>query len=130
MSRDGGGLESILMEQLSQKSKDDLAEELKALYRLAGKNMIARHNAQEELETKNTYIRNRNAAGAIAKSQKFQPMKDKVSQIYKSLRAAKQGKNPSFKTLSREVEEIYSEEELSLNTLRDWHKKLNKGETL
>ena len=130
MSKNIGGLEALLRHQLQQKGHGEMIDDQVELYKLAGKEMLSHSKTKEELECQTENIRKRNAAGAIAKSQKFQPIKDKVSQIYKSLKAANQGKNPSFKTLSREVEKIYSEEELSLNTLRDWHKKLNRGETL
>lgn len=130
MSKDSGGLEYLLRHKLEQREHGEMIDGEIELYKIAGKEMLSHSKTKEKLQCQTENIRKRNAAGAIAKAQKFQPLKDKVSQIYKSLKATNQGKNPSFKTLSRAVEEIYSEDELSLNTLRDWHKKLNRGETL
>jgi hypothetical protein len=130
VSKKIGGLDALHRHQLAQKRHDEMIDSYVEQSKLMGKEMISHMKTKDQLESQTENIRKRNLAGAIGRAGKYQVKKDDVSKIYKSLKSTNQGENPSFKTLAREVEKIYSEEKLSLNTLRDWHKKLNRGDSL
>jgi hypothetical protein len=130
MSKNNGGLEALLRHQLEQKRHGEIIDDQVELYKLAGKEMLSHIKAKEDLECQAENTRKKYASGGDARAKKFQPLKDKFSQIYKSLRAAKQGKKPKLKELIDELERVYPTEDWSKYTFADWYTKLNKGETL
>jgi len=82
---------------------------------------------KEALANKEESIKKRNAAGAIAKAKSYQPKKDEVSKVYGALKSANGGKNPALKVLLNELDKGYRTEDFAIDTITDWHKKLNKG---
>lgn len=125
------GIGAVLNHKLQQEGIDEPARSrIVDLYALVGENASQLADTKDELANKESAFRMRNSAGGIGKEKTYRPKKAKVFEIYNSLKAANDGKNPKFKLLSKKVEEIYSEDELSSYTLRDWHKKLNKGQPL
>lgn len=130
MTEEISGIKAALFHKLLQKGNAELVETTMKVYELAGEKFWQLDETKEALANKEASIKERNAAGAIAKAKSYQPKKNKVSEVYDALKSANGGKKPAFKVLSKEVEKIYSDEELSSYTIQDWYKKLNKGEAL
>jgi hypothetical protein len=121
------GIKAALFHKLFQKGKAELFETTMNVYEHAGEKFWQLDDAKEALASKEAFIRERNAAGAIAKAKSYQPKKNKVSEVYGTLKSANGGKNPALKVLLNELERVSPTEDWTTDTITDWHKKLNKG---
>jgi len=127
MTKEILGIKAALFHKLLQKGNAELVETTMKVYELAGEKFWQLDETKEALATKEASIRERNAAGAIAKAKSYQPKKNKVSEVYGTLKSANGGKNPAFKVLLNELERVCPTEDWATDTIADWHKKLNKG---
>jgi len=121
------GIRGILITQLQQKYDPEAVEKMMRVYDVTADKSWKLYEAKEALEAAENYVKERNAAGAIAKAKSYQPKKDEVSKVYGALKSANGGKNPALKVLLNELDKGYRTEDFAIDTITDWHKKLNKG---
>lgn len=127
MIKEISGIKAALFHKLLQKGNAELVETTMKVYQLAGEKLWQLDETKEVLAIKEASIRERNSAGAIAKAKSYQPKKNKVSKVYGTLKSTDGGKNPSLRLLLDKLETVYPTEEWRIDTIIDWHKKLNKG---
>ena len=127
MTEEVSGIKAALIHKLLQKGHAELVETTMKVYELASENFLQLDETKEALASKEASIRKRNAAGAIAKAKSYQPKKNKVSEVYGTLKSANGGNNPALKALLDELERVFPTEDWATDTITDWHKKLNKG---
>jgi hypothetical protein len=130
MTKEISGIKAALFHKLLQKGNAELVETTMKAYELAGEKFWQLDETKEALASKEVSIKKRNAAGANAKAKRYQPKKNKVSELYGALKSANGGKNPALKVLLNELERACPTEDWAADTISDWHKKLNKGLTL
>lgn len=117
MTKEISGIKAALFHKLLQKGNAELVETTMKVYQLAGEKLWQLDETKEALAIKEASIRERNSAGAVAKAKSYQPKKNKVSEVYGTLKSANGGKNPALKVLLDELERVCPTEDWSTDML-------------